>query len=126
MWAQRDRLLAELPRIVGVGRILGGSSANFLLVQFLNKSAAEGEVPDNLVVMAVYEALAREKRVVLWFRGKEPGCLGCLRITVGTKEVDSFLGAIKSVSVEVCARLRSKGQQMKDAKREQEANDIVV
>lgn len=46
MWAQRDRLLAELPSIVGVGRILGGSSANFLLVQFLNKSAAEGEVPE--------------------------------------------------------------------------------
>ena len=111
MWAQRDRLLAELPSIAGVGKILGGSSANFLLVQFLNKLAAEGEVPDNLVAMAVYEALAREKRVVVRSRGKEPGCLSCLRITVGTKnEVDSFLGAIKSVLVEVYARLRSKGQ----------------
>ena len=61
MWAQRDRLLAELPSIVGVGRILGGSSANFLLVRFLNKSAAEGEVPDDLVAMAVYEALESEE-----------------------------------------------------------------
>lgn len=56
MWAQRDRLLAELPSIAGVGNILGGSSANFLLVQYLNNSAAEGGVPDNLVAMAVYEA----------------------------------------------------------------------
>ena len=86
MCAQRDRLLAELPSIVGVGRILGGSSANFLLVQFLNKSAAEGEVPDNPVAMAVYEALAREKRVVVRFRGKEPGCLDCLRINGGNEE----------------------------------------
>lgn len=127
MWSQRDKLLAELPSIAGVGKILGGSSANFLLVQFLNKSAAEGGVPNNQVAMAVYEALAREKNVVVRFRGKEPGCLGCLRITVGTKsEVDSFLGAIKSVLVEIYTRLRSKGQEMKEGKREQEANDIVA
>ena len=111
MWIQRDRLLAELPKIAGVGRFLGGYNANFLLVQLLNKSAAEGGVPDNRVAMAVSEALAAEKGVVLRFRGKEPGCFGAVRVTVGTeKETDAFLKAIKTVLAKVHA-LAPKGQE---------------
>lgn len=120
MWIQRDRLLAELPKIAGVGRFLGGCNANFLLVQLLNKSAAEGGVPDNRVAMAVSEALATEKGVVLRFRGKEPGCFGSVRVTVGTeKETDAFLKAIKTVLAKVHALApKWQGQGTKQDKRE--------
>lgn len=93
-----------------MGRFLGGCNANFLLVQLLNKSAAEGGVPDNQVAIAVSKALATEKGVVLRFRGKEPGCFGAVKFTVGTKkETKAFLKAIKTVLANVHA-LAPKGQ----------------
>ncbi|CAI7632272.1 unnamed protein product [Penicillium viridicatum] len=92
--AQRDRLLAELPTIPGVGQFLGGSDANFLLVQILD---AEGR-PSNVTALAAYEAMAEKRGVVVRFRGKELGCEGCLRITVGTEtEVTKFLQEIQIV-----------------------------
>lgn len=96
--AQRERLVAELGRIPGVGRRRGGLDANFLLYEVVN---ARGE-PDNAVALGVYERLAETKGVVVRFRGKEHGCLGCLRITVGTEdEVSRFLGAFKTALEEV-------------------------
>lgn len=98
--AQRDRLIAELPKIAGVGRLRGGKESNFLLYEILN---AQGE-PDNTTALAVYEGLAENKGVVVRFRGKEHGCLGCLRITVGTEtEVTRFLESIASMLVQVRA-----------------------
>ncbi|KAJ5351837.1 hypothetical protein N7452_000811 [Penicillium brevicompactum] len=92
--AQRDRLLRELPTIPGVGQFLGGSDANFLLVQMLN---AEGR-PCNVTALAAYEAMAEKRGVVVRFRGKELGCEGCLRITVGTEaEVTKFLQELRVV-----------------------------
>ncbi|KAJ5407146.1 hypothetical protein N7465_008430 [Penicillium sp. CMV-2018d] len=92
--AQRDRLLTELPTIPGVGQFLGGSDANFLLVQILD---AEGR-PSNVTALAAYEAMAEKRGVVVRFRGKELGCEGCLRITVGTEaEVTKFLQEIQIV-----------------------------
>ena len=32
----------------------------------------------------MYKALAEHEGVVVRYRGSEPGCTGCLRITVGT------------------------------------------
>ncbi|RFU30549.1 hypothetical protein B7463_g5793, partial [Scytalidium lignicola] len=91
---QRDRLLSELPKINGVGRFRGGAASNFLLAEILN---AEGK-PDNKTALKVYENLAENKGVVVRFRGKEHGCLGCLRITVGTEEeVTRFLKEIETV-----------------------------
>ncbi|KAH8804669.1 histidinol-phosphate aminotransferase [Xylogone sp. PMI_703] len=91
---QRDRILSELPKIKGVGRFMGGTSSNFLLVEMLN---AKGN-PDNKTALKVYENLAESKGVVVRFRGKEHGCLGCLRITVGTEEeVTRFLKEIETV-----------------------------
>jgi histidinol-phosphate aminotransferase len=91
--AQRDRLVANLEGIDGVGRRRGGLDANFLLYEMLN---AAGE-PDNDVALAVYQTLAEKEGVVVRFRGKEHGCLGCLRITVGTEEeVTRLLEALKS------------------------------
>ncbi|PNP75914.1 hypothetical protein FNYG_10774 [Fusarium nygamai] len=95
---QRDRLIKELPKIPGVGRLRGGTESNFLLYEMLNTA---GE-PDNTVALAVYEKLAEGKGVVVRFRGKEHGCQGCLRITVGTDaEVTRFLESLKTTLAEV-------------------------
>ncbi|KAJ5083228.1 hypothetical protein N7456_012655 [Penicillium angulare] len=92
--AQRDRLLRELPQIPGVGRFLGGQDANFLLVEMLD---VEGK-PSNVIALAAYEAMAEKRGVVVRFRGKEYGCEGCLRITVGTEtEVSKFLQELRVV-----------------------------
>ncbi|PTB70846.1 histidinol-phosphate aminotransferase [Trichoderma citrinoviride] len=96
--AQRDRLLRELPAVDGVGRLRGGTESNFLLYEMLDKDGK----PDNGVALAVYERLAETKGVVVRFRGKEHGCEGCLRITVGTEEeVTRFLEALKKTLAEV-------------------------
>ncbi|KAL3475889.1 pyridoxal phosphate-dependent transferase [Aspergillus californicus] len=95
---QRNRLLSELPRIPGIGRFRGGKESNFLLVEILDKAAAEGGKPSNPTALATYEAMAEKRGVVVRFRGKELGCEGCLRITVGTEEeVTRFLEEMKVV-----------------------------
>ena len=66
----------------GIGNIIGGLDANFLLVQIVN---GQGE-PDNEVSEKLYITLAETMGVVVRFRGKERGCTGALRITVGTKD----------------------------------------
>ncbi|EAT85976.2 hypothetical protein SNOG_06145 [Parastagonospora nodorum SN15] len=110
---QRERLLAELPKIPGIGKLHGGTESNFLL-------------PSNEVALAVYEGLAEEKGVVVRFRGKEHGCLGCLRITVGTeKEVTRFLAEIKMVLEGVYKNAEKMGQK-DEQRKEKEANDVVA
>jgi histidinol-phosphate aminotransferase len=84
--------------VEGVGRLRGGEDSNFLLYEMLNK---EGQ-PDNVTALAVYERLAEAKGVVVRFRGKEHGCLGCLRVTVGTEEeVTRFLAELAQTLAEV-------------------------
>ncbi|PWY65716.1 histidinol-phosphate aminotransferase [Aspergillus heteromorphus CBS 117.55] len=96
--AQRERLVQELPKIPGVGRFLGGQEANFLLVELLDKPATEGGKASNVTALATYEAMAEKRGVVVRFRGKEYGCEGCLRITVGTEqEVTRFLQELRGV-----------------------------
>ncbi|KAM0426182.1 hypothetical protein ACHAPT_008530 [Fusarium lateritium] len=95
---QRDRLLEELPKIPGVGRLRGGTESNFLLYEMLDSAGN----PDNATALAVYEKLAETKGVVVRFRGKEHGCLGCLRITLGTEpEVTRFLESLRVTLAEV-------------------------
>lgn len=95
---QRERLIKELAKIPGVGRRCGGVDSNFLLFEMLD---AEGK-PSNDTALAVYERLAETKGVVVRFRGKEHGCLGCLRITVGTEEeVTRFLASLERTLAEV-------------------------
>ena len=93
---QRSRLIDGLKKVPGVGKVIGGLNANFLLVQMLERPG--GHEASNEVALNVYEGLAENQGVVVRFRGKEYGCLGCLRITVGTEEeVDRCLAELKTV-----------------------------
>ncbi|KAI2622241.1 histidinol-phosphate aminotransferase [Hypomontagnella submonticulosa] len=118
---QRDRMLQELPKIKGVGRLRGGTDSNFLLFEMLN---AQGQ-PDNVTALGVYETLAENKGVVVRFRGKEHGCLGCLRVTVGTEdEVTRFLQAIEQALAEVNGG--NKAVPADEIKKEEQANGVVA
>ena len=98
--AERQRLIRELPSIPGVGRFVGGFDANFLLVEMLARPGGGGGgggdgagagAASSSVAQAVYEQLAETRGVVVRFRGREHGCRGCLRITVGTEAENSLL-----------------------------------
>jgi len=120
---QRERLVEDLPRVEGMGKFKGGYDSNFLLVEVLDGPKGR---PCNETALKVYEALAGQRGVVVRFRGKEVGCEGCLRITVGTeKEVERFLKELRSTLREVyTGRI---GKQVKDEeKEEQNANDVVA
>jgi histidinol-phosphate aminotransferase len=121
---QRERLLRDLPKVKGIGRFRGGTASNFLLVEILNRNGQ----PDNVTALAVYERLAEDKGVVVRFRGKEHGCLGCLRITVGTEEeVTRFLEAIGKAIQEVQGT--SSEEMPSDAveeKKETQANGVIA
>ena len=123
--AQRERMLKELPDVPGIGSFLGGADSNFLLVEILDKPRSQGGKPNNETALAVYENLAESRGVVVRFRGKEPGCNGCLRITVGTEEeVDKFLGEIRSVLRDILG-VRMPRNEEENAK-EESANDIIA
>ena len=99
--AGRATLIAGLRELapLGVGPAIGANDANFVVVPILTRpTGADGAqgAPDSARAHAVYKTLAEERAVVVRFRGNEPGCAGCLRITVGT-EVEN---------AEVLAKLR--------------------
>ncbi|KAL5417850.1 hypothetical protein PMIN03_001341 [Paraphaeosphaeria minitans] len=123
---QRERILAELPKVPGVGKFIGGEESNFLLFEMLDAPAQQGGKPSNETALAVYESLAEEKGVVVRFRGKEHGCLGCLRITVGSeKEVDRFLEEIRVVLQNVFNKSRHLGVK-EEEKKEKEVSAVVA
>lgn len=123
---QRQRMLKQLPLIPGVGRFLGGADSNFLLVETLDKPRSQGGKPSNETALAVYERLAETKGVVVRFRGKEVGCLGCLRITVGTEaEVDQMLHQTQAVLTDLSDR-KDHPTQANEEKREKQANGIIA
>ena len=113
---QRERLLTNLRSIPGVGPLIGGLDSNFLLVVIRDRPEMgfdSGNLqgrPSNEVALKVYARLAEEKGVVVRFRGKEYGCEGALRITVGTEEeVTRFLTELKRVLEDVYVELRPAG-----------------
>ncbi|KAH8921357.1 hypothetical protein BT69DRAFT_1264548 [Atractiella rhizophila] len=77
---------------LGIGKVIGGNDANFVLVQVLDKPQEEGGRPDNERAEKMYTYMAEnegggegEEKVVVRFRGRELFCEGCVRITVGTE-----------------------------------------
>ena len=82
--AQRQVLLSTLSQFSDLGAAIGTNDANFIVIPVLEKNGS-GK-PDSIRAQKVYKALAEEEGVVVRYRGNEPGCEGCLRITVGTEE----------------------------------------
>lgn len=122
---QRQRLIQELPRLEMVGNFKGGFNANFLLVEILDKPRGEGGKPSNVTALKAYERLAEQKGVVVRFRGKELGCEGCLRVTVGTEqEVDRFLAEISDVLASIHQVPQGNGAADEES-REQAANGVI-
>lgn len=120
---QRERLLAEMPKIAGVGRFRGGTASNFLLVEMCD---TQGK-PSNEVALQVYERLAERRGVVVRFRGKELGCPGCLRITVGTEpEVTRFLKELQNVLEDIQAGRVSQHSKEREEFREKDANGVIA
>jgi histidinol-phosphate aminotransferase len=122
---QRERMLVEMPKISGVGRFLGGRESNFLLVEMLDEPDGK---PSNEVALQVYERLAENRGVVTRFRGKEMGCFGCLRVTIGTEEeVTRFLAELKSVLAEVHSGKIANGvPKGVEEKKEQDASGVIA
>ena len=121
---QRGRLLAEMPKISGAGSFLGGQDSNFLLVEILDKPGGKAS---NEVALQVYKRLAETRGVVVRFRGKELGCFGCLRVTVGTEaEVTRFLAELDNVLNDIYSGNVSKLSKSVEQAKEEEANDVVA
>ncbi|KAI0747080.1 histidinol-phosphate aminotransferase [Daedaleopsis nitida] len=82
----RNELLRGLKELMplGLGAVIGGNDANFVMVPVLEKNGS-GK-PDNVRANKIYRTLAEKEGVVVRYRGGEPSCAGCLRITVGSDE----------------------------------------
>ncbi|GAA6005653.1 histidinol-phosphate transaminase [Rhodotorula paludigena] len=80
--SNRAYLIDALRATPGVIALPGANDANFVLAQIGGRA---GE-PDNERAKRIYTHMAEEDQVVVRFRGNEPGCEACLRITVGTRE----------------------------------------
>ncbi|RIA99125.1 histidinol-phosphate aminotransferase [Glomus cerebriforme] len=85
--SEHTKLLSSIKNISGIGKILGGNDANFILVQILDKN----ENISNDRAYNVYKELAENHGIVVRYRGNEIGCEGCLRITVGTPKENEIL-----------------------------------
>ena len=82
--ASRHQLAQQLPHVPGVAQVFP-SDANFLLVRFTTDATA------------VYDQL-RARGIVVRNRTTQPGCAGCLRLTVGTvSENAQLLQALKEI-----------------------------
>lgn len=80
--ASRATLCAALSATPGLGKIVGGNDANFVMVQVLDDDGR----PSSARATEVYEIMARERGVMVRNRSTEIGCEGCLRISVGTPD----------------------------------------
>ena len=89
---ERALLASELPRLSIVEHVFP-SDANFVLVRF------------TVDATAVYDQL-RARGIVVRNRTSQPGCAGCLRLTVGTaSENAQLLQALAEIGVELTAEL---------------------
>lgn len=92
--SEKERLSTELLKIPRVNRNRGGMDANFLLMEIVDEAGK----PSNESALHTYNTLATARKVVVRFRGNEPGCTGCLRISIGTQaENDQLIKEISSL-----------------------------
>ncbi|KAF9061600.1 pyridoxal phosphate-dependent transferase [Rhodocollybia butyracea] len=86
----RAALLKSLASLahLGLGSCIGSNDANFVMIPLLSKDGAR---LDNVRSQKVYKALAEDNGVVVRFRGNEPGCEACLRITIGSEEENAVV-----------------------------------
>lgn len=123
---QRERLLRQLLDIPGVGRLIGGIDSNYVLVQFLDTPNSRGK-PCNKTAMALYTSLAESRGIIVRFRGKEFGCEGCLRITIGTaEEVDRFLKETRTALAQIFQERGGSDISTDAQAQERIANDILA
>ncbi|RKP23934.1 pyridoxal phosphate-dependent transferase [Syncephalis pseudoplumigaleata] len=88
---ERKRLTETLRTLPGVLRVMGHTDANFVLCVIRGRGT---NMPDSLRAARIYQWMADEG-VVVRYRGHEPGCEGCLRITVGTSaETDATIAKL--------------------------------
>lgn len=85
---QRQKLVTNLTQLPDMGQPQGSLDANFILVPVLG---AHTKQPSNERAHKVYQFMAQELKVVVRFRGYDPNCEGCLRITVGSPEENENL-----------------------------------
>lgn len=85
--SQREFLIKTLPTLPFISEIIGTNDANFVLARFVDQH----NNPSNRIAEGVYKKMAEKLGVVVRFRGKEIGCEGCLRITVGSEEENKIL-----------------------------------
>ncbi|RGB28846.1 aminotransferase class I and II-domain-containing protein [Rhizophagus diaphanus] len=87
--SEHNKLISSIKKISGIGKILGGNDANFILVQILDKN--DQNIVSNDRAHQIYKELAENHGIVVRYRGNEVGCEGCLRITVGTPKENEIL-----------------------------------
>ncbi|CAG8467212.1 721_t:CDS:2 [Rhizophagus irregularis] len=87
--SEHNKLISSIKKISGIGKILGGNDANFILVQILDKN--DQNIVSNDRAHQIYKELAENHGIVVRYRGNEIGCEGCLRITVGTPKENEIL-----------------------------------
>ena len=87
--------LEEFGRQGDLGNRVGGLDANFVMFPTLKRGTGK---PDNVRAEKVYQKMAETEGVVVRFRGREPGCEACLRVTVGTDEENrTCVGKLRKV-----------------------------
>lgn len=65
--SERSRMISELKKFDRVGEFLSAEHANFILVEFLDKTTGK---PSSETAFAVYNYLAEKKQVVVRFRAR--------------------------------------------------------
>jgi histidinol-phosphate aminotransferase len=93
---ERFRVLDRLRNDFGnMFELCGGLDANFVLMRVKDAQQA----PSNQLANRIYMSLATgSPPVIIRYRGDEPGCEGCLRITIGSPEQnDTFLSQLAKV-----------------------------
>jgi histidinol-phosphate aminotransferase len=93
--SQRSHLAQELEHTRGVAAIRGGIDANFVLFEVYDPHSPSGG-PCNTVARWLCESLKESCSIFVRYKGDEPGCKGCIRVTVST-EADNqrLLGEIR-------------------------------